>query len=588
MPILDPAIDGSFSSPPARGEHSGGLAVFNAPLVPIDDLDSAHVDYSSDSDIHVEIHNSRTMGLIVRMQSAVVESVKWELNGVGECVFTWSPHPSEEIGAEFLIADGRPLTWRDAPLEAWVFRKGVCVWRGPIVHQTHMPDIGRVRAVAWSREGYIQRLINGLAPPLEWLPQGNFAHDPALASWVVSGAFSPTTVTSPLYRNDRSMFLPAGFSPAGSVRAWTTFDASPNTNVVYVLVVARFEGNAWTSTSLPGDARVIGEIQHDLLLGETIVRTTTETIQLQQEADVGGWYRINTAFQQVANYRNRYTIRIYAPGANDAWIGEVSVIRGQNLSARAGWDYSRFPAAIAGRCVDYLGEPWDFSIDDLGRTLGSSMRAMNTDHADMRSLFGDTETYGDWWVDATSVSHPVIRWTQKRGRFVPELTNTSESTAGATVAFDGAAEHVATHIILLSNGQDGPTREEAHARYNPPPGAVLARCEIAGRGIAPRDLMDAASELLENDSGIRPTFVGQPKLGPGETSTITGPYRDLQGAWIHRISPGDWTWFRQRDGLLDYVVEARIATMTWTPLNDMLVIQWFAPATPDDSDTEIY
>lgn len=550
---LDPAV--AFTVPPNRSYASVGERLFFSPPPPVSDERGVSV--------RAEIRRLADGAAIGVLRSAVVESCSAVLNGVGESSFSWRPDPTVDPGADALIADGRLLTWREADVELWVWRQGRLVFCGPIVAHDHDPMRGRVTSRAWSREGYLQRLVLGRASRPNLFAPG-YVDGAALDGWFVSGV-DAAGVQAPLCRRDWSMRV----SGVGEVSATLTVPAQPIQSSVEVLVVARYLGDGWDT----GDgAPVVATVQHRTVnaQGAESVGAPLE-LTLPSDHAAGRWHRMTVHLPMTRLHTNHYDIDIAGPGSNrTGWIGEVEVVQPHGAFAGAGADYAAFVDSFYSDCLDYLGSAWTSDVASVGVVLADRAEAFEADHPDMRSLLSDAEIYGDWWIPVAR--EPTLMYRRRRGRHVRELVLTVDSTAGLTAAWDATA--AATEVIALADGTDGHTREEAGALLDEPlPGARLMHVETTRpRGLSVREMETAAAKILADEGPTRVAISGKPGRGP----TVTGPEptRDLPGAWVHLLDPGDTARVRIRDGALDYSLEPRASKVEWAPGADTVDVTW--------------
>jgi hypothetical protein len=536
--------------------------------------------------IVVELRRGATQALLGRFRTVVwSKPLTYTLNGIGEAEFTWVPRVAEEPVAAHLIADGEPLTWRDADLEVWVWRAGRLVWCGPVVWQRHEQRTGRVALRAWSREGYIKRLIYGRPNRHNVLSQGYFDTAGAFAAWDPTNVlFFGVTDPPSLYRRaTTARLIPTIPAPFPGWITTTEYEGpEARTGIIHVLVVARYDrGKGWgiePQSGLPRIAEVIRTLI-DPATGDPVDLDVYRVAAEESNAlGPNRWIRATKAIRREAGYINRLDIRVFtAPGAITD-VAEVEVVYRGNIGAYAGGGrrFSAWVAALGQSTCHYLhGGDWTYDVGPAGPLLAGNKGEYAEDHPDFWSLWEDASAWGDFWCPVTP--ERSIKYRARRGRHRPELRLVGpQAASGLAVEWDAVDPAVANEVLTLSDGMDGATREEGGAALYPDTPRIM-RCEFAPPATLPRDLDLLAQRFITQEGGVRRRITASVAKGPAEQDTQR---RTVPGAWVHILQPGDSTTVRVVDGLLDYTVDPIIGDMAWDPKADTVTIGWLTNPAP--------
>ena len=401
-------------------------------------------------------------------------------------------------------------TWDTHDVEIAVLRQGRVVGVGPVVGVGHKP--GRVTFGCWSRDAYPLKAIIGPASRVNLLTAGYF--DASLTGWTPAGAVTSASSTV-TYRGDYSMRVEAG---SGTTSAQFYAAGTTQPNIVHGLVVARWSGGAGWPLDIY-EKQVVGRWKHYTrpIGGGTWTPRGELAIQLPDDATEGAWPRIDVPINEEANVDNLFVVEINALAGGTGWIGEVELVRSQNVSGRAGTDKGTLMAALCDYLVEKIlpaGVGWSRFVDPVGELLTAGVRYDFADHRDVSAAFDDWAAYGDFWVQLGS---HLLRWGQ-RGQLRPNLGCSWLDLVDPSVTLD--AKEAITEIITLADGQDGPAREEAYARR----AGALYRLMRAEPGPAP----GPAGE------GARPARPADPRPGgPGHDRPHRGHRRG--GRWPPRI-----------------------------------------------------
>lgn len=487
-------------------------------------------------DVIVQTRDGTRLGAL---RSAVPVRCVEVLSGVGEHVFTWSPRPGEEPSADRLIGDGRLLTWVDDDLEVGIYRQGALVAVGPVVSHRWDPS-GRITTTCWSREAYPAALVVGGADRLNLFDEGDWDNG---YSWSIEANISASLSSDlPWWRTDRVLELEALDEGAAYVRETLHFPPTAFLNVVHWSIPV--------SGGYGDDPAAMVRHFTQSGGGDPVLRRTE---QLVVDAGASGWSKLEVALREEPEVNNIYEVTLYAPPDGDRGrVGEVQCSRSENVSARAGWDEATLIAALFDDALDRL-PGWERHVIPTGNLLVSNVRYDKADHPDAISVLRDWEHLGDWWVP---LGTRMLRWAPHRGSTEPVMSLTRDTASGLTLLVDGSES--ATEMVVLSDGQSGPTREEGGADDGS--GLRLMRVERAPLGMAPYQLDQQAETLID---------VYRPAARSVEAVADVGPVV-LPGDWWHRTECGDRVRVRVVDGLMDEPVECRIGGRTLDCASDQV------------------
>jgi len=501
------------------------------------------------------------------------------LNGVGEGTLIYYANSSEEA-AEFLVdGNGHLYTWDMVVYELWVWRKHhieghwQLLWQGPIVNQQLDVRTGQVTITAWTREGYLQRLILGMEERPNLLDGGYFEEDWDYGEWSVSGNIEESTVTDPLWRRDYSARLIAedvDVDGYGYIENSFIIEPTGNFNVVYFSMALMLQAYADMQFET-----FVGFVRHDVAepSTESWEQHANHQIEIPKDYALAAaegseeWIQLTMPTQQLANYRNRYTVRIYVAG-HLGWIGsgdppglivgEVEARRWANISSQSGWDVATFPAALYDHIIEHYLPGWTRDVTEVGEVWSSNIVERLTDHADVRSLLDGMTKYGDWYV---RLGEQEMVFEPRKGGH-KAITFDHSDVTDCTVLVNGA--DAANKVVALAESSTGPNKEEGYAT-RPNFGAPLHRVIHSQPSTKVRDLdtLEAAKEV--NDRG--PTLIevtGSPANG-----TIL-----LADAGGYNLEVGDSVDWDIAYGYVSMEFAAKLIELVIDPLNDKIETTW--------------
>lgn len=417
---------------------------------------------------------------------------------------------------------GMPRTWDDTRIEVRVRRNGATVWVGPVIGVDEDWQAATVEVTAWTREGHVTRLINGMREIRELFPRGHFT--PGLPSWIAVGPTGHSVTTAqPRYRDPYVLRL-FGTNWAHLVATFGA-PASQFGNAVEVTAVVGTMGGDVTWPLDDQGRQMIGHVQHYADGHPGIIRDWV--VDDVARVDMGGdWARPTVKLPVSPGKSNRYrvTVNAHMLGSGLGLVGEITAKRNANVSARAGWDVSTFAAAAIAEAETELGAPWGRFVEPAGVPLHASKVEPWADHGDIASFLDDLSEWGEWWVE---MGTRTIRWAPTRG-VTHGFTLGPENMSKVRRTVD--AKGAATVAVAFADGQSGPTREEGRAERSPRAATLHA---VLGQqpGADVRD--------LERDAAAHLAGEGRPKVMLSGVPTRAVLGEGVQGDVQHVVRPGD-------------------------------------------------
>lgn len=493
----------------------------------------------------------------------------WRRNDVGE-VTVEVPLDDLGIGSLLRTSGGETLitNWEYDDIEVAIYRQGANVWRGPVVDAEH--SRGLATLYCWSQEGYLARQIIGgpyrvnyLAPDFFGNSAGYFDLDPTLARWDIDPGVDAETITGPeryLWRRDRSLRL---FSGTANLRIEADADLPVGTIQNYVDVIVRVKLAA--GAVLPFGLAV-GEVQHytaepsegGLAYG---TRGDPYPLLLDEDYVAETWATVTLRLPQIANMHNRYEVRLIAPtGFGSMYVGEVEVVRDENVSVPAGGDIGTLMAALYRHLIRLMGPGWTRRNASAGTDVVDAVRYLSRDHVGAREILDAYTINGDWWVELDrNTGMKVMVW-GPRGRTISDLILSSDILADWRVRWTGS--EAVTELVGGAPGNDGPTREEYSAVRPGMPHRLPARLLFTG-GLSMRDLANRTeAEILT--MGTKVEMSGVP----------VGPDGTWPGEILAQVGLGDRADVRVQDGPLDYTIPVKVEQLSWNPITDRVTPGW--------------
>jgi hypothetical protein len=242
-------------------------------------------------------------------ENAVIESVTWELNGLGGCSFTM-PTTDPKIGILRDLETQREVQiWRD-PMDGTA---SVLIFWGPVVRSRANPLTVTFECMGlfW----YFSRII--LGPPLEDLV-ANSDFESGLTGWTATGA-TQSIDTTIVRRGVNSLQLVSADQGLDQFSAADEFTViAPSTNGVEVRVAASFYLTATFGTPYIGPAyKERGLYVRRILGGVTQEEVWTP---LANSAPRNQWVRIYAPLLATpASTTETYEVRLYSPGGMINW-----------------------------------------------------------------------------------------------------------------------------------------------------------------------------------------------------------------------------------------------------------------------------
>ena len=418
-------------------------------------------------------------------------------------------------------------------------------WCGPIVNVDHQH--GKLTVTAFSQEWHPTRSVMGMEL-VNHLDHATPGVDTDLSEWTTITGPAPTSSTTDLYTEVRSMVLAAG----SVVVAECEMPPSPGGNVMHFALAVRMPAG-----TIPTFGVVAEIVRYEDPTGGTAygpTPTDRKLIAAAQGVAVGEWLFLGDALAQPATSGTRWELRVFAGQGGPTTIGAVRASRMENASAEAGWDWSLAAASILAQQADLMTGTWSYDVDPAALDLAGDARWLSQDHQDVVTVLGDLDGIGEWWVD-----DGVLRWAPTRGSQVATMTLTGDDLADWTLSVD--ASQAATEVIGQLPVDSGDLREQVRVAVAGA-GARMVTVEQVPDGIAPADARTWAQALLDS-STPRVTLSGVPAVWTGDPEDVLGD-----------LTPGDWVEVTIVDELVTYTVTPAVDEVAWHPITGRVEPTW--------------